>query len=254
MTSTLLLSRSFTLMSDALTARQTQILKTLIDEYIELAGPVGSENLEKKYNLGVSPATIRSEMFALTKTGFLRQPHTSAGRVPTPKAMKFYIDQLMDERQMSLADEVKVKEGVMERKDDIDEILEEATHSLAQTTKSLAVGAINDDDRLWHSGFANIFNNPEFEDFRATANLFSFLEEVQRIHELFFQRMTGTSPVEVIFGEELGWPGFGPIGVVGTRFNLLGKSCALGVIGPVRLPYQRVIPVMRYFRGVFEGI
>lgn len=241
-------------MNDALTSRQTRVLKSLIDEYIETAEPVGSENLEKKYDMGVSPATIRSEMNALTRMGYLRQPHTSAGRVPAPKAMKFYIDQLMDERHMSLADEVRVKENVTESKNDIDKILEDATHSLAQTTRSLAIGAVDDENRLWHSGFANIFSNPEFEDFQATANLFSFLEEVQRMHELFFQRMTGTSPVEVIFGEELGWPGFSPIGVVGTRFELLGKNCALGVIGPVRLPYPRLIPVMRYFRDIFEGI
>jgi len=241
-------------MSDALTARQTQILKSLIDEYIETAEPVGSENLEKKYTMGVSPATIRTEMHALTDMGYLRQPHTSAGRVPSPKAMKFYIDQLMDERQMSLVDEVKVKEKVAEGRDDIDKILEEATRSLANTTRSLAVGAVNDEDKLWHSGFGNIFNNPEFEDFRATASLFSSLDEIKKMHELFFQRMTGNSPVEVIFGEELGWPGFNPIGVVGTRFELLGRNCALGVIGPVRLPYPRVIPIMRYFRGIFEGI
>lgn len=241
-------------MSDALTARQTHILKSLIDDYIETAEPVGSENLEKKFNLGVSPATVRAEMYALTKTGFLKQPHTSAGRVPTPKAMKFYIDQLMDERHMSLAEEVKVKEDVMGGKNDFDKILEEATHSLAQTTKSLAIGAVDDEDKLWHAGFANVFTNPEFEDFRATESLFSFLEEVQRMHELFFRRMTGTSPVEVIFGEELGWPGFNPIGVVGTRFDLLGKKCALAVIGPVRLPYSRLIPVMRYFRDIFEEL
>ena len=83
-------------MSDALSARQTHILKSLIDEYIEAAEPIGSESLEKKYDLGVSPATIRNEMLTLTKMGYLRQPHTSAGRIPSPKAMKFYIDQLME--------------------------------------------------------------------------------------------------------------------------------------------------------------
>ena len=96
-------------MTDGLTARQTQILKSLIDEYIETAEPVGSESLEKRYNLRVSPATIRNEMVFLTNAGFLRQPHTSAGRVPSPKAMKFYISQLMQEEQMSLTDEVKAK-------------------------------------------------------------------------------------------------------------------------------------------------
>src|SRR4030042_2395988 len=107
-------------MTDGLTARKTQILKALIDEYIETAQPVGSENLDKKYNLGVSPATIRSEMVALTRTGYLRQPHTSSGRIPSPQAMKFYIDQLMEERQMSLADEVKTKEEVWDARGNLD--------------------------------------------------------------------------------------------------------------------------------------
>ena len=65
-------------MTDTLSVRQTQILKALIDEYVSMAEPVGSESLEKKYSLGVSPATVRNEMLALTKMGYLRQPHTSA--------------------------------------------------------------------------------------------------------------------------------------------------------------------------------
>src|SRR3990172_9606534 len=124
-------------MSSALTARQTQILKALIDEYIETAEPVGSESLDKKYNLGVSPATIRNEMVELTRSGYLRQPHTSAGRVPSPLAMKFYIDQLMEEKQMSLTDEVKAKEEVRQVKDDFNKIIQEATHSLAKATRAL---------------------------------------------------------------------------------------------------------------------
>ena len=110
-------------MTGALSARQTQILKALIDEYIETAEPVGSEALDKKYNLGVSPATIRNEMSALTKAGYLKQPHTSAGRIPTAVAMKFYIDQLMEEKQMSLAEEVKAKEEVWDVRDDFDQLL-----------------------------------------------------------------------------------------------------------------------------------
>lgn len=241
-------------MSDALTARQTQVLKSLIDEYTETAEPVGSEALEKKYNLGVSPATIRNEMVALTKMGHLRQPHKSAGRIPSPKAIKFYIDQLMEERQMSLAEEVKVKEEVMGARDDMEEFLEEATHSLAQATKALAVAALDKEEKIWHSGYANVFANPEFTDFETTSSLFSFLEEVQRMHELFFRQMTGASPVEVIFGEELGWPGFRPVCVVGTRFMVGDNHGALGIIGPARLPYSRVIPVLRYYRDLIEGL
>jgi transcriptional regulator of heat shock response len=240
-------------MTDGLTARQTQILKALIDEYIETADAVGSESLDKKYNLGVSPATIRNEMAALTKAGYLKQPHTSAGRVPTPDAMKFYIDQLMEEKEMSLADEVKDKEKVWDARKDLDNLLAQATQALADRTKSLAVAA-TDEGKVWHSGYANVFSNPEFSDMKTCANLFGFLEEAQRIHELFFERPLSGSPIDVFFGEELGWPELAPLGVVATHFSLQGKNGALGVIGPVRLSYPTVIPVLRYFRGLIEEI
>jgi len=241
-------------MTDALTVRQTQVLKAIIDEYITTAEPVGSESLEKKYSLGVSPATIRNEMVTLTKTGYLRQPHTSAGRIPSPRAMKFYIDQLMEERQMSLADEVKVKEEVNVKADDIEDLLEEATHELSQVTNYLAVCTLDKGDKAWHAGYSHVFENPEFSDFEATSSLFGFLEEFAQMRELFFRRMTGLTPVEVIFGEELGWPGFGTVGVVGSRFKIGEQNGALAVIGPTRLQYERVIPVIRYFRDLIEEI
>jgi len=240
-------------MSDALTVRQTQILKAIIDEYINTAEAVGSESLEKKYNLGVSPATIRNEMVTLTKIGYLRQPHTSAGRIPSPRAMKFYIDQLMEEHQMSLAEEVKVKEEVKET-NDIEGLLDEATHELSHVTNYLAVSTLDKSNKVWHAGYSHVFENPEFNDFEATSSLFSFLEEMAMMRELFFRRMTGLSPVEVIFGEELGWPGFMPIGVVGSRFKIGQHEGALAVIGPTRLQYERVIPVIRYFRDLIEEI
>ena len=240
-------------MTDALTARQTQILKNLIDEYITTADPVGSEALEKKYSLGVSPATIRNEMAALIKTGYLKQPHTSAGRVPTPKAMKFYIEQLMEEKKMTLAEEVKAREGVWDARENIYDLMEEATRALAEKTKSLAIASLAE-GKVWHSGYANVFANPEFSDLQASISLFSFLEEVKRMQELFFERMTGASAVEVIFGEELGWSDLDYIGVCGTRFRIGDKEGGLAVIGPARLSYPRVIPVLKYFRSLIEEI
>lgn len=240
-------------MSDGLTARQTQILKALIDEYIETADAVGSENLDKKYNLGVSPATIRNEMVALTKAGYLKQLHTSAGRIPTPMGMKFYINQLMEEKAMSLADEVKVKEEVWDVRADLDNLLQEATHALAERTKSLAVAA-TDEGKVWHAGYANIFNSPEFADLALCSSLFSFLEEASRIHELFFERPLSGSPIDIFFGEELGWPELTPIGVVSTHFSAKGKNGVLSVIGPVRLAYPTIIPALRYFRGLIEEV
>lgn len=240
-------------MAGSLTARQTQILKSLIDDYLETAVPVGSENLDKKYNLGVSPATIRSEMNVLTKNGYLKQPHTSSGRVPTPFAMKFYIDQLMEERQMSLTEEVKTKEEVWDSRKNLDSLLEEATKALAERTKNLAVAA-TDEGKIWRAGFSNIFLSPEFADIETCSNIFLIIEEVDKMTELFFHRAVSGSPIDVLFGEDLGWPGFIPVGVVATHFNVYGKNVALGVIGPVRLSYPTVIPILKYFRNLIQEI
>jgi heat-inducible transcriptional repressor len=240
-------------MSDGLTARQAEILKALITEYMETAEPVGSLALEKKYNLGISPATIRSEMASLTKMGYLRQPHTSAGRTPTPLAMKFYINQLMEEKNMSLVDEVKTKERVWDNRSNFDKLMQGATDALAEKTHSLAIGA-TDDGVVWKAGFANVFESPEFYNLQVCQNLFSCIEETKRIHELFFEKLTGLSLVEVLFGEELAWPFFDQIGVVGTRFQARDRQGAIGVIGPFRLRYETVIPTVRYFRSLIEEL
>jgi len=240
-------------MTDGLTARQTQILKSIIDEYIETAEPVGSQALEKKYSIGISPATIRNEMVFLTTSGYLHQPHTSAGRIPTPRAMKFYVDQLMEEKQMSLADEVKAKEEVWDSRENVDELLDEAVKALAERTRNVAVAA-TDEGKVWHAGYANIFANPEFSDLKTCASLFSFLDEGERLHELFFERAVTGSPIDLLFGEDLGWPELNPVGVIATHFTIRGRNGVLGIVGPIRLSYTTVIPTLRYFKNLIEEV
>lgn len=240
-------------MSETLTYRQTQILKAVVEEYLETAEAVGSDTLDKKYSLGVSSATIRNEMSVLTKSGFLKQIHTSAGRLPTPMAIKFYINQLMEEKQLSVADEVKAKEEVWDSRDNVEKLLAEAVHALSRHTNCLSVAAL-DNGKVWHSGYSHVFANPEFEDLRVLTNLFELLEQASRIQELFFGKFANESNVEVLFGEELGWPGFLPIGIVATQFKLRDKNAALGVIGPTRLSYSSVIPALRYFGSLMQEI
>jgi heat-inducible transcriptional repressor len=134
-----------------LSPRQIQILKAIIEEYIATAEPVGSETLDKKHNLGVSPATIRNEMVRLTDMKLLHQPHTSAGRSPTPTAMKYYVEQLMKPRDMSVTEEVAVKEKMWDYRQEVDKLLREATKTLAERTKTLALTATKEGD-LYYAG------------------------------------------------------------------------------------------------------
>jgi heat-inducible transcriptional repressor len=239
-------------MADGLTSRQTLILKAIVDEYIKTAEPVGSSALEKKYNLGVSPATIRAEMVALTSMKYLSQPHTSSGRIPTPVAMKFYINQLMEEKQLGVAEEVKAKEEVWDARRDFEKLMNNATHSLANKTHSLAIAA-SDEGEFWTAGMKNVFDNPEFDDIAICQDIFSMIEETTRLHELFFETMTGLNAVEVLFGAELSWPRLTSLGVVATKFDIKGKRGAIGVVVPFRTT-PMMIPSVRYFRSLIEEL
>ena len=87
-----------------LNERKMKILKAVVKDYIETAEAVGSRTISKKHNLGVSAATIRNEMADLEELGYLVQPHTSAGRVPTEKGYKLYVDLLMGTNELNDSD------------------------------------------------------------------------------------------------------------------------------------------------------
>src|SRR3990167_4880843 len=88
-----------------LTPRQIEILKAIISQYTDTGEPVGSDVLDKKYNLGVSPATIRNEMVELARKKYLKKSYFSSGRVPTAQAFRFYIKNLLNEKELSTAEE-----------------------------------------------------------------------------------------------------------------------------------------------------
>jgi len=236
-----------------LTERQIKILKAIVEEYMEAAEPVGSEALEKKYELGVSPATVRNEMVKLTKAGYLKQPHASAGRVPTKQAFKLYVSQLMQEKELSVADEVAAKEKVWDSRFDFDRLMHETVRTLAQKTQALALAAV-EDGNIYHAGYANILQMPEFWDIDVTRAVLSMIEEVNEVQKLF-QKSFGEGPIHLLLGDELGYDYLQPCGMVFTHFDAgPHKKGSVGVIGPERLNYPLVIPFVRYFGNLIEEL
>lgn len=236
-----------------LTPRQIQILKAIIEEYMETASPVGSEILDKKYNLGASPATIRNEMVVLAKNGFLNQPHTSSGRVPTPIAFKFYVRELMKEQELSVSDEVAVKGKIWDYKQKMDKLLHEATRVLSERTKSLALATTEEGD-IYHSGYANILDYPEFFDIDVTRELFSFIDDFEQLNKIFFNQALGEDPIHILLGSEIGNQFLEPCGMIFTHFHTQKISGSLGVIGSYRLKYPIIIPTLRYLTKLIEQI
>ncbi len=235
-----------------LTDRQIKILKLIIDEYIETALPVGSNTLEKKYNLDVSPATIRNEMVSLTDAGFLKKVHSSSGRVPTPMALKYYVNNLMKEQGLSVAEEVAVKEKVWDFRHELDKLLREMTKELAVRTKELAVASTDKGD-LYAAGMANILEAPEFFDIDLTKALLSYLDEMNFWLGVI-NRPAPTGSIELLLGDDLGSKLFEPCGFIFHRFEVGPQRGVIGVIGPARVNFNRVFPTMRYFGELIDEI
>lgn len=236
-----------------LTQRQIEILKSLIEEYIDTAEPVGSETLEKKHNLSVSPATIRNEMVRLTNLGYLKKPHTSAGRVPTPVAMKFYVKQLMEKKELSVAEEVAVKEKLWDYRDQTQRFLRELARSLSQKTGALGV-VVTEEGDIYCAGYANILDMPEFYDIDVTRSLLSAIDEFEYFTKIC-QAGSAEEDVHVLLGEDLGPKLKGPYGFVFTHYETPKHMAGeVGVLGPSRLNYTQIIPTVRYYGDLIEKI
>lgn len=236
-----------------LSPRQTKILKVLIDEYIDTAEPVGSVTLDKKYNLGVSPATLRNEMVDLTNKGYLKQPHTSSGRVPTPMALKYYVQNLIQTKGLSVTDEVSIKEKVWDYRTEFEKALREATRELASRTKSLAISA-DSEGGVYYSGTANILDMPEFYDIDLTRSVLSMLDHFDLLNKLF-ERSLGDEDIHILLGDDLGQKTLDNCGIIFTRFGTGTKhQGAIGIIGPYRFNYSRVIPTVKYMGNLIDEI
>ncbi|GBF33162.1 eat-inducible transcription repressor HrcA [Desulfocucumis palustris] len=120
-------------------ARKQQVLLALITDFIATAEPVGSRTIARKYTLGVSPATIRNEMADLEEMGFIEQPHTSAGRVPSHKGYRYYVDFLMKKHDLSRQEEELISQGYKEKVRDVGHVIHLTGGLLSQITSYAAV-------------------------------------------------------------------------------------------------------------------
>jgi len=125
-------------MSKSMQGRQLKILKAIVDEYVATEEPVGSKTLATRSGLGVSPATIRNEMAVLEDAGLITQPHTSAGRIPTNKGYRVFVDQLSEVKPLSNP-ERKAIENFLDGATDLDDVISRTVKLLAQVTKQVAV-------------------------------------------------------------------------------------------------------------------
>lgn len=237
-----------------LTQRQIDILTVIIKEHTETGVPVGSGVIEKKYKLGVCPATIRNEMVELAKKGYLKKDYFSSGRVPSAKGFRFYIKNLMKEKDLSTTDEVSYKNSVWDERAEKHRLLSQASKILSQKTGMLSLAATNTGD-VYYSGVANILTQPEFFDLGVSRNIFELLDQVNYWERILDKFSSIEDEIMYLLGEDdFRDPIFESCASVFGNFEGGQVRGIIGVVGPKRMSYDLIVPQVRYFSSLLEQI
>lgn len=232
-----------------ITERQQRILQAIVEQYAEVASPVGSSLLAKVFN--VSSATVRAEMAELEKQDLIKQPHTSAGRIPTDKGYRFYVNNLTESGPESAADRRAEKAlatrvaggGVSEQ------VIKNAVDTLVELTHNLGIATIG--DQLYMSGLSNLFGQPEFMNSGQVREVARLLDNL----EPWLYEAAPNEPLSVYIGQE------NPIGrsagctLIVSRFrsNFSDRSY-IGVLGPTRQSYRDVMSLVRRTGEALEEV
>lgn len=234
-----------------MTDRQKQILSAIVEQYAEVAAPVGSSLMAKVF--GVSSATIRAEMAELEHLGYIGQPHTSAGRIPTDKGYRFYVNQIaagdtskvLPEKRAERALSARVTSGGLP-----EQTIRNTVDTLVELTHNLGLATIG--DQLYMSGLSNLFGQPEFMQFGQAQQVASLLDNL----EPWLYEAAPNEPLSVYIGQE------NPIGrgagcsLIISRFRSpFSDRSYIGVLGPTRQSYRDVMALVgRAGRTLEEAI
>ena len=234
-----------------MTERQLKILEVIIEQYAEVAVPVGSVTLAKLFE--VSSATIRSEMAALEDMGYITQPHTSAGRVPTDKGYRFYVNRLTETEHNEVpridrsarAIEARVQTHV----DRADRAIRSAVDSLVELTYNMGLATIGDE--LYLSGMSNLFSHPEFAGGVHAQEVARLIDNL----EPWLREAAPHQPLNVYIGSE------NPIGkssgacLIISRFRSpYSNASYIGVLGPTRQDYAKTMRLVRHAGTMLEEV
>ncbi len=228
-----------------ITERQEQILNKTIQEYILSAQPVSSQLLEKKYDFGLCPATIRIEMQKLTDKGFLYQPHTSAGRVPTDKGYRFLVNNLLEKEFKDF----EIGDWLEKEIEDSIKFTQILTKNLAHLSGALALSYVEKENLFWKEGWEEILKEPEFGEKNYLVSFTEFLENFEKnIKDLEIN-----SEIRVYIGRENPLPKARNFTIISSKCCLPDeKEAIVALLGPKRMAYDQNIGLINSLLKMLE--
>jgi len=227
--------------------RQKELLNKIIKEYIKTAQPVGSHLLADKYFTNLSSATLRSDMNELEKQGYLIQPYTSAGRIPTEQGYRYYLKNFFADKKISK----KNKRTLMQ--------IRRLTKEYRQTLKNLAkvmakltgnaviVGFAHQD--VYYTGLANLFSQPEFQDIDFICNLSQIIDHLDKVIKQLFRQVTAQK-IKILLGNDN--PIDNNCGLIITNYCYNNNQGVIGILGPMRMNYEFNQALIKFVREILK--
>lgn len=229
-----------------LSERKKFLLETIVKEYVKTVQPVSSGMLVDKYKLDISPATVRNEMMELEEEGYIYQPHTSAGRVPTEATYELFIAELKTgKNRKRLKDgELKLLDHVFKREE---AAYKQTAKAIAELSSAAVFWAFHKND-LYYTGLANLFAQPEFRETAAVCDLSVVIDRMEEIIDGMFEKLGDGE--QVFIGSQNPFGDF--LSTVLVKYKNNNQDGVFGILGPLRMEYGRNLALVEFIKEKFE--
>jgi heat-inducible transcriptional repressor len=228
--------------------RQQKILSAVIEEYTGTAIPVGSQVLATKYKFKVSTATIRNDMTALEEAGYLYQPHISAGRIPTDKGYRYFVEEVMKDTELSKEAQQNMQREFLKLKAQNTRLTRTTAKLLSHVSGNFAISGLIDNDEFSDFGMRELMEEPEFKELDEMCKLVEMLDYVdEKFDQLTKDIKEGET--RIFIGKENPIEGTSNCSMIVAPYKLSsGEKGILALIGPKRMQYAQNKSMIEYVK------
>jgi len=223
-----------------MTERQKLILFAVVKEYIKNGQPVSSMLIFEKYNFNISPATFRNEFVELENLGFLSQPYTSAGRVPTDKGYRVFVNSLLEKRTQEREKMRNIFLEFAKEKKRHDNMFAELTRSFSEFSRNVVFSGPVDSKMLFRSGINEVLSQPEFDDNLLRKHFGSVVDSFEE-HLPKIIASLSENEFAVLIGDENSFSDAKDFSMIVSKFNMHGDEGIIAILGPKRMDYAKNI-------------
>ncbi|MDP8212402.1 MAG: hypothetical protein P9X22_03805 [Candidatus Zapsychrus exili] len=235
-------------------ARKDRLLNLAINHYIGTMAPVSSKTIVREFSLDLSSATVRNIFAELEEEGFLTHPHTSAGRVPTQKGYRYYVDNFLTEMGLLDEEKQKIKEEYSQEKKELDVLLEKTSKVLSDMTNCTSIVSIDGQgNKMFCQGTNFIVGYSEYQDLNKIRCILKTLDDKERLLKIINRELA--KRIEVFIGQEMPCQDINICSLVVSGYKTKhGASGRIAILGPTRMNYRRVVSTLDYFSELMEEI